>query len=162
MARPDAGPASTGDDKPWYDLAWAKVQRVSACQVAADNFLKHDRIPFRSERERRAYSDLEFEILMTSLVAKFAVSESVPQLIADSHAIVDQPIKVIGGKVSDVIGESLFPQGDKVPAALYKLALSQEKLGQAAAARRTLQDLVKRYPLSGEAQLARERLGTRR
>lgn len=56
--------------------------------------------------------------------------------------------------------EALFPQGDKVPAALYKLALSQEKLGQAPASRRTLEDLVKRYPLSGEAQLARERLGT--
>ena len=55
--------------------------------------------------------------------------------------------------------ESLFPTGDKVPAALYKLALSQEKLGQTEAARRTLQDIVKRYPLSGEAQLARERLG---
>lgn len=56
--------------------------------------------------------------------------------------------------------EAMFPQGDKVPAALYKLALSQDKLGQAPASRRTLEDLVKRYPLSGEAQLARERLGT--
>jgi tol-pal system protein YbgF len=58
--------------------------------------------------------------------------------------------------------EALFPQGDKVPAALYKLSLAQEKLGQAPAARRTLEDLVKRYPLSGEAQLARDRLGKKR
>ena len=56
--------------------------------------------------------------------------------------------------------ETIAPQGDKVPSALYKLALSQEKLGQADAAKKTLDSLVKRFPLSGEAQLARERLGT--
>jgi tol-pal system protein YbgF len=51
------------------------------------------------------------------------------------------------------------PTGDRVPAAMYKLALSQEKLGRAQNARKTLEDLVKRFPDSGEAQLARERLG---
>jgi tol-pal system protein YbgF len=55
--------------------------------------------------------------------------------------------------------ESAYPNGDKVPAALYKLALSQERLKKTAVARKTLEDLVKRYPNSGEAQLARERLG---
>lgn len=55
--------------------------------------------------------------------------------------------------------ETLDAQGDRVPAALWKLALSREKLGQAARARQVLEDLVKRYPLSGEAQLARDRLG---
>ena len=58
--------------------------------------------------------------------------------------------------------DSLYPQGDKVPAALYKLALSQEKLGRASVAKKTLEDLIRRYPLAGEAQLARERLGTAR
>ena len=58
--------------------------------------------------------------------------------------------------------EPAWPQGDKIPAALYKLALCQEKLQQAGAARKTLEDLVKRFPLSGEAQLARERLGSGR
>lgn len=56
--------------------------------------------------------------------------------------------------------EKEWPQGDKVPAALYKLALCQEKLQKAADSRKTLEDLVKRFPLSGEAQLARERLGS--
>ncbi len=55
--------------------------------------------------------------------------------------------------------ESSYPSGDKVPAALYKLALSRERLKKTAAARATLEDLVKRFPNSGEAQLARERLG---
>jgi len=55
--------------------------------------------------------------------------------------------------------EASYPNGDKVPAALYKLALSRERLNKGAAARKTLEDLVKRYPNSGEAQLARERLG---
>lgn len=58
--------------------------------------------------------------------------------------------------------EAAYPQGDKVPAALYKLALSQDRLGRADVAKRTLENLVKRFPNSGEAQLARERLGTRR
>jgi len=55
--------------------------------------------------------------------------------------------------------EARYPQGDKVPAALYKLALSQEKLGEERKARETLEDMVRRFPLSGEAHLARERLG---
>ena len=58
--------------------------------------------------------------------------------------------------------DSLYPQGDKVPAALYKLALSREKLGRTSEAKQTLEALVRRYPQSGEAQLARERLGTNR
>jgi tol-pal system protein YbgF len=58
--------------------------------------------------------------------------------------------------------QTSYPGGDKVPAALYKLALSQEKLQQAGEARKTLADLVKRYPLSGEAQLARDKLGASR
>jgi len=55
-----------------------------------------------------------------------------------------------------------WPDGDKAPAALYKLALCEDKLGHAAESRRALESLVKRFPLSGEAQLARERLGTNR
>jgi len=58
--------------------------------------------------------------------------------------------------------DSLYSQGDKVPAALYKLALSQEKLGRTSEAKKTFEALIRRHPLSGEAQLARERLGTSR
>jgi tol-pal system protein YbgF len=57
--------------------------------------------------------------------------------------------------------EAQWPKSDKIPAAMYKQALSQEKLSQKAAARKLLEDLVKRFPESGEAQLARERLGVR-
>jgi len=59
--------------------------------------------------------------------------------------------------------EAGWPQGDRVPAALYKLGLSRERMGQTESAKKTFEDLVKRFPNSGEAQLARERLGgTRR
>jgi len=54
--------------------------------------------------------------------------------------------------------EGLYPQGDRVPAGLWKLALCREKLGQPAQARKALDELVKSFPLSGEAQLARDRL----
>ena len=64
--------------------------------------------------------------------------------------------------VAYALVDSLHPDGDKVPAALYKLALCNEKLGKPAATKKQLEDLVKRFPLSGEAQLARERLGTSR
>jgi tol-pal system protein YbgF len=55
--------------------------------------------------------------------------------------------------------EASWPRGEKVPAALYKLALAEDRLGRKERARKTLEDLVQRFPLSGEAQLARERLG---
>lgn len=58
--------------------------------------------------------------------------------------------------------DETWPQGDRVPAALYKLALSQDNMGQADKARKTLQALMKRFPQSGESQLARERLGSTR
>jgi tol-pal system protein YbgF len=64
--------------------------------------------------------------------------------------------------VAYAVVDSLYPKGDKAPAALYKRALSEEKLGRAADAKAHLNDLVKRFPLSGEAQLARERLGPSR
>lgn len=58
--------------------------------------------------------------------------------------------------------ETGWPKGDRVPAALYKLGLSRERTGQIDLARSTFEDLVKRFPNSGEAQLARERLGSTR
>lgn len=51
-----------------------------------------------------------------------------------------------------------WPRGDRTAAALYKLGLCQEKLARTADARKTFQDLVARFPTSGEAGLARERL----
>jgi tol-pal system protein YbgF len=58
--------------------------------------------------------------------------------------------------------DSLYPTGDKAPAALYKRALAEEKLGRMGPSRQHLQELIRRFPLAGESQLARERLGTRR
>jgi tol-pal system protein YbgF len=52
-------------------------------------------------------------------------------------------------------------QGDRAPAALYKVGLCEDRLGRAADARRTFEELVRRFPQSGEAQLARDRLARR-
>ncbi len=54
--------------------------------------------------------------------------------------------------------EPMDSGGARVPPALYKRALCEERLGREADARKTLEELVRRFPLSGEAQLARERL----
>jgi len=54
--------------------------------------------------------------------------------------------------------DAQYPTGDKVPAALYKQALSEEKLGRTSQSRQHLQELIRRFPQAGESQLARERL----
>lgn len=59
------------------------------------------------------------------------------------------------------VGER-WPQGDRAPAALYKLALSQERLGRTAESRKTFEELVQRFPASSEAGLARDRIGAAR
>lgn len=55
-----------------------------------------------------------------------------------------------------------WPKGDRAPAALYKLALSHERLGRTAEARGTFEDLIRRFPSSSEAGLARDRIGASR
>ena len=52
-----------------------------------------------------------------------------------------------------------WPKGDRTPAALYKLGVCQQRLGRAPESRRTFEDLVRRFPASSEAALARDRLG---
>ncbi len=59
------------------------------------------------------------------------------------------------------VGEQ-WPKGDRAAAALYKLALCQERLGRSAESRKSLEDLVKRFPTSSEAGLAKDRLGSSR
>ena len=55
-----------------------------------------------------------------------------------------------------------WPKGDRAAAALYKLGLSQDRLGRTAEARKTLEELIRRFPSSSEAGLARDRIGTGR
>lgn len=54
-----------------------------------------------------------------------------------------------------------WASGDRAPAALYKVGLCQERLGRKDEAKQTFEDLVKRFPQSGEAQLARDRIGVK-
>ena len=54
-----------------------------------------------------------------------------------------------------------WSRGDRAPAALYKLGLCEERLGRANDAKRTFEELVQKFPQSGEAQLARDRLSRR-
>ncbi|HEY6194776.1 MAG TPA: tol-pal system protein YbgF [Candidatus Eisenbacteria bacterium] len=51
--------------------------------------------------------------------------------------------------------------GDRAPAALYKVGLCEERMGRAADSKKTFEDLVKRFPQSGESQLARDRLASK-
>lgn len=53
---------------------------------------------------------------------------------------------------------SRYPGGDKVPAAMLKLAYSQLKLGLTTPGKENLRLLIQRFPSSNEANLARSRL----
>ena len=55
--------------------------------------------------------------------------------------------------------DAQWPKGDRAPAALYKLGLCQERLGRGAESKKTFEDLVRRFPSSSEAGLARDRIG---
>jgi tol-pal system protein YbgF len=51
-----------------------------------------------------------------------------------------------------------YPEGDKVPAALFKQALAFSELGDKTNARSTLRKVMERYPHSDQADMARKRL----
>lgn len=55
----------------------------------------------------------------------------------------------------------LFPKGDKVPAARFKKGMALIESGQTEAGRAELSALIKLYPRSNEAALARQQLGER-
>jgi tol-pal system protein YbgF len=54
--------------------------------------------------------------------------------------------------------EETYPKGDKVPAAMLKIAYSHLQLDDRAGARATLRDLIHRFPKSDEATQARSKL----
>lgn len=54
--------------------------------------------------------------------------------------------------------DAQWPKGNKASAALYRLSLCQERLGRTVESKNTLEDLLKRFPSSSEAQLARVRV----
>jgi tol-pal system protein YbgF len=53
-----------------------------------------------------------------------------------------------------------YPDGNKVPASLLKQGLSFSNLGEEANARTFLEEVVKKYPSSNEAKIARDKLET--
>lgn len=55
------------------------------------------------------------------------------------------------------VGEA-YPKGDKVPAAMLKIAYSQLQLDDRTAARATMRDLIRKFPKSDEAAQARSKL----
>jgi tol-pal system protein YbgF len=67
------------------------------------------------------------------------------------------------GKFTEAIAEFdkvavMFSKGDKVPAARFKKAMALSELGQPDLAKAELQALIKLYPKSNEAVLAKQRL----
>jgi TolA-binding protein len=56
---------------------------------------------------------------------------------------------------------ALYPDSQKVPDALLNIASAQAELGESTSARRTLEELVSKYPQSESAGQAKQRLGSR-
>lgn len=53
-----------------------------------------------------------------------------------------------------------YPDGNKVPAALWKMALAFDRLGNREVAQSFLKELIEKHPQSPETGLAREKLGS--
>ncbi|WP_026182503.1 tol-pal system protein YbgF [Leeia oryzae] len=57
---------------------------------------------------------------------------------------------------------STWPDSGKVPDAMLNIATSQQELGDAAASRKTLEELVAKYPLTSAADQAKKRLANKK
>jgi TolA-binding protein len=68
-----------------------------------------------------------------------------------------RPVR-LGRRSPTATSSSAGLQGDKVPAALYKLGIAYQKGNKSAEARTTYNTLIEKYPRSGEARLAAERV----
>ncbi|MGO8988345.1 MAG: tol-pal system protein YbgF [bacterium] len=53
-----------------------------------------------------------------------------------------------------------YPEGDKIPAAIFKQALAFSELGDKTNAKNLLKRVIEKYPLSEQAQLAKKKLET--
>jgi tol-pal system protein YbgF len=53
-----------------------------------------------------------------------------------------------------------YPEGDKIPAAIYKQALSFSELGDKTNARNLLKRVIEKYPRSEQAEIAKKKLET--
>ena len=51
-----------------------------------------------------------------------------------------------------------YPKGDKVPAALLKIGIANARLNNSADAKKSFEQVIRKYPRSPEAALAKERL----
>jgi FimV-like protein len=51
-----------------------------------------------------------------------------------------------------------YPEGDKIPAALFKQALAFIELGDKTNARSLLRRVIERYPHSDQAEMAKKKL----
>jgi outer membrane protein assembly factor BamD (BamD/ComL family) len=95
------------------------------------------------------------------------VREDVPEEPARAvGAILARQCAVCAKRLSRAINSqrnlvATFPDSAKVPDALLTIASSQFELGDSAASRRTLEDLIKKYPQSEAAARARQRLAIR-
>jgi tol-pal system protein YbgF len=56
---------------------------------------------------------------------------------------------------------AMYPDSQKIPDALLNVASGQVELGDAAGARRTLEEIVAKYPTSEAAGKAKQRLANR-
>ena len=94
--------------------------------------------------------------MKTILLAAAAIA-----LAAPAHAQVKQTREQMLFYTSSWKGER-FPDGrPKVPDALLNIASAQSEMGDNASARRTLEELMGKYPTSEAAGKAKQRLGAK-
>lgn len=96
-----------------------------------------------------------------NFVAQYPASGSAPgaHFWAGNAALQAKEVAAAGRHFNTVLGK--WPNDVVAPDAMLGLANSQQAMGDAKTAQRTLQTLIERYPTSNAAQAAKQRLSTR-
>jgi tol-pal system protein YbgF len=110
------------------------------------------------------YSRRHYELALAGFQAAFQADASGP--MADDALYWTGETLYAMGRYPDAVGAydtliETFPRGEKTPAAMLKKGLAQFEAKDNAAAVATLQVLIREYPNSDEARIAREHLRRR-
>ncbi len=133
--RPSGAPPLRRAEQRAYDAALDQFKAGSYAPAIASFARVRQDVPEEPARALGAILDRQRAVRAAAIIARAIASQR--QLIA------------------------MYPDSAKVPDALLNIATAQFELGDSAASRRTLEELIAKYPQSEAAAKARQRLGVR-
>jgi tol-pal system protein YbgF len=160
-----SGSVNSPTTTPDLNMQAAPVKQNSAAstQVAAANKpLNASREPSKAENDayNEAYSLIKDKKFDDAILALFSYTENYPESpllpnvyywLGEVYLATD---KLEQAKTSFTLVMTAYPDNSKVPDALYKLAITLDRLGQKELAKQYLKDVKQKYPASSAAKLA--------